>query len=201
MGVYRRKGSGERFAFLEYIHPITDPSNWSGLIAGEYPTAGFKFTEESLRRFAENYEFVGRNTPEHIVENLDYIRGNLPVNCVLTIMLGGELYYEKNTFEAYMDRRLVHKEVNAAIRAWAKDKNNVRLMDVNRYLKDQSSFYDHFNHYIKPVYYSLASEMVDIVNEATGSKIRETSKMKMVAIRIKEALAPTYYKLRKLLKR
>ena len=201
LGVYRRKGSGERFAFLEYIHPITDPSNWSGLITGEYPTAGFKFTEESLRRFAENYEFVGRNTPDQIVENLDYIRRNIQVNCVLTIMLGGELYYEKNTFEAYMDRHLVHKEVNAAIRAWAKDKNNVRLMDVNRYLKDQSSFYDHFNHYIKPVYYSLASEMVDIVNEATGSKIRETSKMKMVAIRIKEALAPTYYKLRKLLKR
>lgn len=201
LGVYRRKGSGERFAFLEYIHPITDPSNWSGLIAGEYPTAGFKFTEECLCQFAENYEFVGRNTPEQIVENLDYIRGNLPSTCFLTIMLGGELYYEKNTFEAYVDRHLVHKEVNTAIRAWAKGKKNVRLMDVNRYLKDQSSFYDHFNHYIKPVYYSLASEMVDIVNEATGSKIRETSKMKMVAIRIKEALAPTYYKLRKLLKR
>ena len=73
-------------------------------------------------------------------------------------------------------------------------------MDVNKYLVDQSSFYDHFNHYIKPVYYSLAAEMVDIVNEVTGNNIRETSKAKMVLIRIKEILAPTYYKLRKLLK-
>jgi len=201
LGVYRRRETGERFAFLEYIHPITDKSNWPGLISGTYPTAGFKFTEEILERFAERYEFLGRNTPEQIVENLAYIRENLPKECILTIMLGGELYYEKNTFEAYMDRHIVHKAVNTAIRAWAEGQRNVKLMDVNKYLVDQSSFYDHFNHYIKPVYYALASEMVEIVNGATGSRIRETSKMKMVLIRLKEALAPTYYKFRKLLKR
>lgn len=201
LGVYRRRETGEHFAYVEYLHPITDRSNWHGLISGDYPTAGFRFTEESLEEFAKNYEFIGRNTPEQIVENLSFIRENLPENCILAVMLGGELYYEKNTFEAYEDRHLVHKAANDAIRAWAKDKKNVRLMDVNRYLKDQSSFYDHFNHYIKPVYYALAAEMVEIVNEATGSQIRETSKLKMVLVRLKEALAPTYYKLRKLLKR
>ena len=201
LGVYRRKETGERFAFLEYIHPITNQTNWPGLIAGEYPTAGFHFSEEILKEFAEKYEFVGRNTPMQIIENLTYIRQHLPQSCVLTIMLGGELYYEKNTFEAYKDRHLVHKEVNAAIREWAKGQDNIRLMDVNHYLKDQSSFYDHFNHYIKPVYYALAAEMVEIVNEATGSQIRETSKTRMALIRAKEALAPTYYKLRKLLRK
>lgn len=201
LGVYRRKGTGERFAFLEYLHPITERENWSGLISGEYPNAGFHFTEEILEEFSQKYEFLGRNTPEQIVENLTYIRNNLPKECVLTVMLGGELYYEKNTFEAYMDRHIVHKEVNSAIRTWAEGRENVRLMDVNKYLVDQSSFYDHFNHYIKPVYYALAAEMVEIVNEATGSQIRETSKMKMVLIRLKEALAPIYYKLRKLLKK
>lgn len=74
-------------------------------------------------------------------------------------------------------------------------------MDVNKYLVDQSSFYDHFNHYIKPVYYKLAEELVNIVNECTGSQISETSKLKMVQIRLKEALAPTYYKFRKLFQR
>ncbi len=201
LGVYRRKDTGERFAFLEYIHPITDPANWPGLIAGDYPNAGFRFTEDILRDFAENYEFLGRNTPQQIVENLAYIRGNLPADCVLAVMLGGELYYEKNTFEAYMDRHIVHKQVNAAIRDWAKDLSNVKLMDVNKYLTDQSCFYDHFNHYIKPVYYSLASEMVQIVNEVTGTQIRETSKLKMVLIRTKEILAPVYYKLRKVLRK
>lgn len=200
LGVYRRKETGERLAFLEYIHPITDPANWPGLIGQKYPTAGYRFTEKILRDFSEKYEFLGRNTPEQIVDNLRFIRAHLPEDCVLAVMLGGELYYGKNTFEAYRDRHLVHKNVNDAIRAWAADEPNVRLMDVNRYLKDQSSFYDHFNHYIKPVYYALATDLVEIVNEVTGSSIRESSRFKMVLVRAKEMLAPLYYKLRKVLK-
>ena len=201
LGVYRRKGTGERLAIMEYLHPLTERASWEGILSGKYSHAGFAFTEEILRDFSEKYEFIGRNTPEQIVENLQFIREHLPPECVLTVMLGGELYYEKNTFEAYMDRHLVHREANKAIRVWAEGKENIRLLDVNRYLKDQSSFYDHFNHYIKPVYYALAAELVEIVNTATGSKIRETTKAKMVLIRLKEMLAPAYYKIRKLWKR
>ena len=200
LGVYRRKETGERLAIMEYLHPLTDPACWEKIISGEYPHAGFRFTREILRDFAEKYEFVGRNTPEQTVENLAYIRENLPADCILAVMLGGELYYEKNTFEAYEDRHLVHKAMNTAIRQWAAGQKNVRLMDVNRYLVDQSSFYDHFNHYIKPVYYALAEEMVQIVNEATDGSIRNTPKAKMAMIRLKEILAPGYKKLRKLLK-
>ncbi len=201
LGVYRRKGTGERLAFLEYSHPLTDPANWAGLISGEYDNRRFQFTEEILQEFSEKYEFIGRNSPQQIVENLEYIRSHLPQDCTLVIMLGGELYYQKNTYEAYKDRHVVHKQINDAVRAYAERVTGVRLMDVNKYLVDQSSFYDHFNHYIKPVYYKLAEELVNIVNECTGSQISETSKLKMVQIRLKEALAPTYYKFRKLFQR
>lgn len=201
LGVYRRKGTGERLAFLEYLHPLTDPANWAGLISGEYDNRRFQFTEEILQEFSAKYEFIGRNSPQQIVENLEYIRSHLPQDCILVIMLGGELYYQKNTYEAYKDRHIVHKQINDAVRAYAERVTGVRLMDVNKYLVDQSSFYDHFNHYIKPVYYKLAEELVNIVNECTGSQISETSKLKMVQIRLKEALAPTYYKFRKLFQR
>ena len=201
LGVYRRKGTGERFAFLEYIHPITDPANWPGLICGEYNCAGFAFTEEILREFSQNYEFIGRNTPQQVVENLSFIRAHLLGNCILAVMLGGELYYEKNTFEAYRDRHLVHKAMNDAVRNWAAGQENVRLMDVNRYLTDQSSFYDHFNHYVKPVYYALAAEMVRIAGEATGTAIRETSRAKMMLMQVKEALYPITKQIKRLLKK
>ena len=106
-----------------------------------------------------------------------------------------EFHYEKNTFEAYNDRHIVHKQINDAVRLWAKKYDNVQLIDVNKYLVDQSSFYDHFNHYIKPVYYALATEIVDIVNKKLGSSIKETSKIKMMQIRCKEILAPIYYRI------
>lgn len=201
LGVYRRKETGERMAIMEYIHPLTDPENWDGIISGKYPHSGFTFTEEILRDFATKYEFIGRNTPEQILENLQYVREHLAEDCLLVVMLGGELYYDKNTYEAYMDRHLVHREINDLLRIWAESCANVKLLDVNKYLKDQSSFYDHFNHYIKPVYYALAGEMVKIVNEHTGTAVKETSKLVMVKIRMKEMLAPVYYKFRRLLRK
>lgn len=196
LGVYRRKGTGERIAFIEGYHPITDPQNWSAYISGEYNSSGFQFTEDFLKQFSSQYEFVGINTPEQIVSNLRYIREHLSDDCMMAVMLGGELYYEKNTFPAYENRHLVHKEINDAIRAVA-DELNIRLIDVNRYLVDQNSFYDHFNHYIKPVYYQLAGEIVGLINEQTGSALKETSKLKMMQVRLKELLAPVYYRVRK----
>lgn len=195
LGVYRRKETGEKFAFAEYLHPLTDESNWDKIISGEYHNAGFRFTREILKDFSTKYEYVGRNTAKQLVENLDFIRKNLSLDCVLGIMLGGELYYEKNTFDAYKDRHIIHKQMNEAVRNWAQDYDNVKLIDVNKYLVDQSSFYDHFNHYIKPVYYALAKEIVDIVNDKLGSNIRETSKLKMVQIKAKERFAPFYHKI------
>lgn len=196
LGVYRRKETGERIAFLEGYHPITEKKNWDAYINGGYNTAGFQFTKKCLEEFAEKYEFVGINTPEQIVENLQFIKKHLPDDCELAVMLGGELYYEKNKFPAYKNRHLVHKEINDAIRE-AADCIGLKLIDVNKYLIDQSSFYDHFNHYIKPVYYQLAGDIVTLINEQTGMSLKETSKLKMVQVRLKEFLAPFYYKLRK----
>lgn len=200
LGVYQRKGTGERIAFAEGYYPITDERNWEGYIKGKYSTSGFKFTLENLTAFRDQYEFIGINSPDQIVDNLRFIRTHLSRDCVLAVMLGGELHYQKNTFPAYENRYLVHKEINAAIRAAAQELH-LELIDVNKYLVDQSSFYDHYNHYIKPVYYQLAGEIVALINRQTGAQIKETSKLKMVQIRLKEALAPLYYKVRKALRK
>lgn len=201
LGVYQRKQTGERFAFMEYLYPLTDPNNWDAIIEGKYNCCGFQFTKEILKRFSQQYEYIGRNSPKQIVENLKFIKGHLNDDCTLVIMLGGELYYEKNVFEAYKDRHVVHKDINDAIRKWVALTDGIKIIDVNRYLTDQSCFYDHFNHYVKPIYYKLAEDMVCIVNECTGSSIKETSKIKMIQVRIKELLAPIYYKLRKLVRK
>jgi len=189
LGVYRRKDTGERLACLEGLHPLTDPACWEKYISGEYYTAGFPFTREILRAFAAQYEFIGVNSPETIVENLKQIRHALPKDCMLAIMLGGELYYEKNRFEAYRDRHLVHRAVNAAVRCWAEGREDVRLIDVNRYLVDQRSFYDHFNHYSKPVYYKLAQEIATLIRTHTGKQVRHSSKLKLVKARVRQIVA------------
>lgn len=195
LGVYERIHSGERVAFLEYIHPITDQNNWDSYIDGKYPTSNFKFTRQFLEGFSEKYRFIGRNSPEKILDNLKQIRDIIPVTTTLVVMLGGELHYEANDLDAYKDRYLVHKSVNSLIRKWAEKKDNVRILNVNNYLTDQSSFYDHYNHYVKPVYYSLSKELVALANECLKSEIKLSSPMKMTQVRLKEMLAPFYHKI------
>ena len=50
----------------------------------------------------------------------------------MAVMLGGELYYEKNTYPAYENRHIVHKQINDAIRSVAEDLD-IYLIDVNKY--------------------------------------------------------------------
>lgn len=196
LGVYRRKETGERIACLEALHPLTDPACWPGYLSGAYYSAGFPFTQEILRDFAGQYEFLGVNGPETIVENLSQIRAALPKDCKLAVMLGGELYYEKNDLEAYRDRHLVHRAINAAVRAWAQGREDVALIDVNRYLVDQRGFYDHFNHYSKPVYYKLAQEIAELIRTHTGSPVRHSSRLKLLRVRLRQWAAGTYHRLK-----
>lgn len=200
LGVYERKGTGERMAFCEGYRPLTDEKYFEGYIKGAYPCGGMKFTREILENFKKNYEFIGINSPETVAKNIIYIKERLPETTVLAVMLGGELYYEKNDNPAYRDRHTVHKNINDAVRAIAPE-YDIKLIDVNKYLTGQESFYDHFNHYVKPVYYSLAKDIIDLINEITGEDIKESPKGKMALIKAKETLAPAYYKLRKFLKK
>lgn len=197
LGVYHRKGTGERLAFLPASTPLTDPGNWPKLIRGDCFTANFRFTEEILRLFYEKYEFDGRNTPEQTLENLFLIREKLPRSCTLCVMLGGELEREGESDPNYRDRHLVHKAFNDAIRVWARDAENVCLLDVNKYLTDQSCFYNHFNHYSKPVYYQIAKEMVEIINRCTGSEIHEKSRLFLAATNARDRMALVYHGLKK----
>ena len=185
LGVYRHKETGVRLALLEGYYPLTEEKNWEGYCSGAYYCANIRFTREMLAEFAEKYEFIGINDAAQIAENLRLIREGLPKDTTLAVMLGGELAYEKNTFPAYENRHILHKEINDVLRERAEELGIV-LIDVNRYLVDQSSFYDHFNHYIKPVYYQLAGEIVALINEKTGETVKKTGRIKMAEMALRD---------------
>lgn len=185
IGVYRRKETGERVCLLEGYHPLTDPDNWPGYLAGQYDGAEIPFTRQMLEEFSRQYEFVGINTPGQVAENIRWIRAHLDPGCLLAVMLGGELEWKKNTSPAYRNRHLLHKEINDALRALAAQTEGIHLIDVNRYLVDQRSFYDHFNHYVKPVYYQLAEEISELIRQQTGQSVPLAPKAKMALVYLK----------------
>lgn len=183
-GVYQRKQTGERFAFIEYTSNMTDPKNYDKLINKKCNVGGFDFTESFLKEFSEKYEFLGRNTPETILENVKYIREHMQSDCVLVLMLGTETFYDMGDNPAYKDRHIVHKQMNDLIREWVKTQSSVELVDVNKYITGPESYYDHINHFVKPVYYNMAKDIVEIINKYTDSNVSETSKAKIAYMKL-----------------
>jgi len=180
LGVYQRKETGERVAFGQAHFPLTDPKCHEGYVGGEYYTARCKLTREFLEEFTRKYEFLGCNSAETIIGNLKLIRGHLPPECLLAVLLGSETYYEKNTKPAYFDRHLTHKRINDAVKRFAAEDPNVQFVDVNKYITGQGSFHNSFGHFVKPVYYGMAEDIVKIINRHTGVAVKKSGKTKML---------------------
>jgi len=178
--VYRRKETGERVAFGQAHFPLTDPKCHAGYVSGENWTAHCKFTKEFLEDFTRKYEFLGCNSAETIIENLKLIRSRLAPDCVLALILGSETYYEKNVKPAYFDRHLTHKKINDAVKRLAAEDPHFQFVDVNKYITGQGSFHNSMGHFVKPVYYGMAEDIVQIINSHTGVSAKKTGKGKML---------------------
>lgn len=160
LGVYRQKDTGYLVAFGEYCYPLTDPANWNDYICNVRFTANCSFTEEFLREFSEEYEFVGRISEDEFRKNLRTICSAMPPNCQLILMTGVELPYEKNTNENYRDRHLHHMIFRRIAEEVAAEFENVHTFSFAPYIKRQEDFLEHYNHFQKYVYYNVAADLV-----------------------------------------
>lgn len=172
LGLYRRKATGEIIAFGQYYYPLTEEKYWKGFISGEIPVAEVKFTKEILQAFSEKYEFLGRISSDRVVDNVRFIREKLPQETLLVLMLGVEIPFENNKLIAYDGRQEFHKELNGKIRELAESTKGIKLIEFGNYVKKQSDFYNNINHFIKPIYYHIASEIIQIIKEYTSINLK-----------------------------
>lgn len=164
LGMYREKETGSIIAFGEYTNDLTDESIWNELIAGKRFTANCTFDKETLQKIKDHYDYIGRINPKSVISDLDFIYKHISENATLILFLGSEMVYEKNTQLAYNDRELYHKELHSYINEWVKDKDRVKILDVNQYLSGQQDFTNNINHFTKRIYYELSKELIEIVN-------------------------------------
>lgn len=188
LGIYRRKETGELVAFAQGYYPLTDPANWEAYIEGRIYTAQCKLTREFLEAFSDKYEFAGILTPEQTVENIEKIREYLNPKTHLVIMLGTETEYLKNKNPAWSGKNLVYKEINERIREMCKDRINMDYIDINRYIRGQESFYDHYNHFVVSVYYEMSKDIVNLIREKTGGAVENKSAAYAWKRRVKELI-------------
>lgn len=186
LGLYKKIGGEQIIAFGEWLYPLTDKDNWDGYISASLYTGNCKFTREFLENFSSEYEFIGRATPETLVENLKFIRENIPDSTELVIMLGCETEFKGNRREAWKNRHNEHKEYNDAVRAFAADYGNITLFDVNDYITSQDDFSDSINHYKKRIYYMMAQKFIEMINTHSASDLKNPSRLKLAYLSLKQ---------------
>ena len=166
LGVYRHRETGREVALCEKYYDLTDPANIDGYTSGSMFTSGIRFTKENLEKFRNEFECTTDRTWHKTVENLDRIHAYIGKDTTLILLLGTTRACTKCKKPSYENRHLEHAEMNRQIEAWAKGKDNVKLICYDKYIHDDSDFFDTINHFVKRVYYDLAGDLVPLFGSA-----------------------------------
>ena len=198
LGLYREKSSGTIVAFGEYTNDLTDEAIWQELMEKKRFVANCNFTKQDLEYIRDNYEFMGRATPEMTIQNLSGILAHLAPGAKLILLLGCEMPYENNTQPAYADRHLYHRLLNGQVRQWAANQENVVLLDINDYIQSQDDFTNNINHYTKQIYYQLSQKLIQIINQGSTGNLRESTLLEQKVRRLCAMALKIPQKLRRL---
>ena len=176
LGIYRNRETGLQIAFGEYLYPLTDSKYWDMYINNEIFTAGNVFTEAWLKDFSSKWEFVGHLSPQQIVDNAEKLLTKISPHAKVCYFLGSETPFIKNSQPNYNDRHLVYKQINDLMREFAKTHHQVLLLDFNDYIRGQEDFNNNINHFVRRVYYDVATKANEYIAGQTGEKLQQKSK-------------------------
>lgn len=176
---------GQKLAYGLYSKPVTDNQNHNSYVDKQIMTARSKFIRSELKSFSEEFCQIDY-TPADIVNNLSIIKSRVLKNkksTKIVVLLLSELEYRSKNpeyNEVFSNKHLIHKAINQEIRKAFRADQNVYLLDVNRYINNQSDYFDSINHYSKYVYYKMAKELVTFINNEQSITIGISSKTKAI---------------------
>ena len=177
LGIYQNKSTGMRIAFGEYLYPLTDPKCWDLYINNKIFTSDNHFTLEWLKDFSSKWDFVGHLSPEEILANAEILLNKISPKAKVCYFLGSETPFLKNTQPNYNNRHLVYKQINDLMREFAqKHSDRVLLLDFNDYIRGQEDFTNNINHFVRRVYYDVATKANEYIAASTGEKLQQKSR-------------------------
>ncbi len=162
-GLYRNKKTGRYISFGSVNFDLTDERNMAGYIDGTIVNHAFPFTEEIIREFSRNWEFVGTTSGEDLLRNLEYMYYHAPGEPKFVLLLGSETEYEGENAE-FANHAKRHKEINDMVKEFAAGKNRIKLIPMTDFIHSQEDYVDCINHFSRNVYYNLAGAVCDCIN-------------------------------------
>ncbi len=163
-GLYKNKRTGNYIVFGSRNFDLTDPANTGGYITGTMQNHGFPFSEAVIRDFSEKWEFCQATPDDMLLRNLEFIYENAAGAPTIILLLGSELPFEGENAE-FAGHEPVHRHINELVRDFVKDKDRIRLVDPNVYIRSGEDYVDCCDHYSRRVYYEMAMEIMRIIRQ------------------------------------
>ena len=158
MGEYE-DNNGERVVFGEWKYDATTESGMKDFLC-QKAFSGFNYlVDKDFLDFRERYSYIGRESPEVIVERYRRIVSYIGQDCDICFILGSETAPENEFCYSLIDGNLFFKRLNYLLKEEFKNDKNVAFIDVNNYIDGTSCLCGSINHYSRDVYYRIAKEI------------------------------------------
>lgn len=138
--------------------PWRTQQDWRGLLQRGYDKV---MSPEMCDQYYQKFQYVGGISPEHLYNNLEFIREHLLPKTLFVIINAVELPVVLN---GEKDRHKRHIEINLAVKMFCEaHPNNVAMIDINQYVHSRKDLADTIRHYQRNIYFQLAQKMIQII--------------------------------------
>ncbi len=163
-----------------YNKPLTDPNFKDDYIQQKVMTAHCRFDAKSIELFSGQFHPITL-TAQEIAQNwlniVSIVTERHPSTRFVLLLLPERPYhYAHHSPYAFLQgKEQNHRDINNALRNAFRNKKAVYLLDINKYIKSQSDYFDNINHYSKLVYYNIAKELIKVANSSGQATITHKS--------------------------
>lgn len=176
LGVYKSRHTDELISMNEKYYDMTDSKNWDMYINGSIFGEDIKYTKDILSAFSREYEFVENEDWNITLQSLNTIAEAVCQDTIIVLMLGTERPYSKEKRPSFLKRHIEHMELNKKITDWAKKRLNIKIIRYDDYVCSESDYVDSIDHYRKSVYYRLAQDIINMINQHENEQLKIRSK-------------------------
>lgn len=174
---------------MNYTHEVYKHKNmnlrvaYGGYLNMKEMCSHLKFTKEEIEAFSERYVFEGLQKPDEFLQDLEWLLS--VINKPIIFLNGAEVdLANKKEPKAYFR----HHEMNACLDEFVKKhKDRCQLVDIRKFVKDNTNVKDTIRHYQRSIYANLAEELMSQLKN-TSIKVSSMKKVKVRMRLIKEDL-------------
>ncbi len=158
-GLYRYKNTDFIISFDDFLVDATRQENWAmHMKANKKHCLDAQF----LEWFSTNFTFLGAISDDSFRKNIIWLCNQIDSHKLLIILNGSEVQY---TPKPENQRWLHHKKMNSLLEDTVRERDNVVICDVRKFLSQAEDHRNNIRHYSRIVYFQIAQKINAVIED------------------------------------